>query len=206
MPLPFQPAPDIAEADVNQLLGGSLVQNTLYFYKSSGWLPSDLEALALGLQEWWGSSMKPLLTNRVSLRDVTCKDLTTDSGSVWVQSPLSPLTGTVDEEPVAANVAFCLRLTTGFAGRSNRGRNYVTGFTRLGVNGSAISSGFANSLVSAYNALQGVADDISSSWCILSRYHNNERRPVAVGQLVNGVSYSKLYVSTQRRRIPGVGA
>lgn len=201
----FVPFTNVVEAELRFLITGQQVENTLYFHKGTAWDATSMSDLGQDLANWWATNIAPELVTALVMTEVKVRDLTTEEAPGVVYTPPSTIAGEVDSLPAPNNVAWVVKFTTGFTGRSSRGRNYVVGFSGGQVNNSVITLTQADALRAGYAALLAVASAGGYEWVIASRYHNGVPRVAGVVTYVSAVSYTDLTTDSQRRRLPGRG-
>jgi len=82
----------------------------------------------------------------------------------------SELAGVETGDPLPYNTAALVKLTTGFSGRSNRGRMYVPGYTEASSDGAAVNSTTRNNLTDLFPAINTAvgADFVDMTLGVLS--------------------------------------
>src|SRR6185369_1157557 len=105
--------------------------------------PTVLEMFALGdnLDQWWKNDVLPFLSDTVTYLEVFCALLTTIS-SFRTASTSGSTTGSIATEQAPNAMAACISLRTGLAGRSFRGRNYVSGVPNAEIDVNHMSTTF----------------------------------------------------------------
>lgn len=201
----FIPVPNVCQAEIRLLWDGQRCENTLYFDYGAPTTPGDRQALAAGLFDWWNDNIKPLTATTAALSEVYVTDLTSQSSGTWSEAAAPPIPGTHTGESLPNNVTICISFRTAFRGRSSRGRNYFIGLTEDVVAQNTIAPLTAGAITSAYNQLFNLAGDLGCSWVVVSRYQNNNPRPVGLAQTVTSVLIVDGTVDSQRRRLPGRG-
>jgi hypothetical protein len=216
----FIPALDTAEVSmIFTQPDGSNAENTFYVKRTSAWSSSELTTIANAFITWFGTgdgthSYKVNVASTFSLSNVIARDLTTDTSSIISTNSGLPIAGTDSAAAAQMGETFAITARSGLSGRSNRGRTFVVGLPEdafaTGIL-NTIKSTFANSLVSAFNALLTAvpAADAACEVVILSRYHGIDSGgkpiPRATGVMtpVSVYGYSNLLMDFQRRRAPG---
>lgn len=162
-----------------------------------------LNALGAELVTWWDAFMQPVKTAGYTLTRLLMRDLT-DSNSFQVNYDTGlPLSGTLTGNSMPTNVAWSIKLGTGMAGRSRRGRIYHFGMSEDVVSGNFMDATHAATVLAAYEALltdTGVLNDWR--WVVVSR--QQDEAPLLVGQTypITDISAVDLRVDTQRKRLP----
>lgn len=138
--MPFIPAVDTARVCVNQTLHGQNICNVLHFFKAGGYSEADLTALANAVITAWNDNMAPAMSTDIQFTSVTARDMSAVDAEA-VEVPFPALSGG-DIVNVASpgNVAIVVSWKTGFAGRSRRGRTYLSGVSEDGITGNEINA------------------------------------------------------------------
>ncbi len=201
----FQPVNNTAQAEIRMSLHGQSIENVLHFVNADGWSFQELSLLASDLVSWWTSDLAPLLSFELSLREVYVRDLSAQAALEASSAPSTQATGGVNNESLPANIALCVSLRTGFAGRSYRGRSYVPGIPENQSQYSVFTGSFVTAVVNAYNILR--ADSIAGGYplVVVSRRVGGVARDVGVATPVTAVIAVDTAVDSQRRRLPGRG-
>lgn len=202
----FVPATNVLRVAIVQELFNQQVINTLYFRNDLGWTLTDAGALAADLIVWWAGTLGPHMSTSISLERIEMRDLTTQDGLVLVTPVPVPTAGTLGGDVLPNNVAFCLSLRTGLAGRSRRGRNYIAGLRALDVVGNELSETRSDGLRGAYEFLPPIAASNNATWGVLSTVEDGQPRIQGLYTVITSVIYVNRTVDTQRRRLPGTGA
>lgn len=204
--MPFVPVPNTAAAELVYAQQGQVAENTLYFRNDGGWTPELLVTLASSLIDWWTAFMATNVSNQTELIKVTARDLTASDGATAEVAPSTPLLGTQTGDPLPANCAYCVTFITGVAGRSFRGRNYVTGLVDAQANASIIQPAARTAIINAYQELQAAVEgDIPGAvWAVVSRFAEGAARSEGLATTITGV-VGDIIMDSQRRRLPGRG-
>lgn len=201
----FQSVPDTAVAEIIMATSGTTnwgpTQNNMAFEFGAGYDTSDLQNLSDELSTFWASEIMPLLSADVKLTEVHVRGLANDPDVEAFATASIPTTGGIGSNVLPASVAACLRLTSGFIGRSTRGRLYLAGLSDADVNDDDIAGATRALLVNAFaNLLPGYLT-AGKTWVIVSRFHDNAQRAFGLTYPITGVSFSSPQVATQKRRL-----
>jgi len=202
----FQPVPDVAHVQVMGQQDNQLTINDLYFEISGGGItPVNLQALVNAVDTWASGSLAPQLSDDWSYTRTRGADLSAQFGAVAEAS--TPAEGGSSAEAAPNNVAICISLRTGFAGRSFRGRNYIPGVPNDMVTLNTVSPVYLNALLLIYDQLVG-AGTFLAGWQlgIVSRVTAGAVRPTGIITPVLSVSFTTPYVRSMRSREVGHGA
>lgn len=196
----------MAQFNIRYSLHGERCENTLYFFRTTGWAPSTLLAHCSYLANWFTTGPRAQLVDDLVLREVYGVDLTSQNASAATQAIANDPGGPHVQEGMPNNVALCISFRTPNRGRSYRGRNYISGFHEGQVTGNVISSTVAEAIRAAYQILIDDGEAGSPQWCVVSRYSNKLPRAVGIYTLISAVVVTDVYVDSMRRRLPGRGA
>ena len=168
---------------------------------------AKMEDLAAELVDWWDTNVRAFMGNYVALQRLRLLDLSTAESFEFTWSTGLPITGTRVGTDLPANLAFCMKLSTGLSGRSNRGRIYFFGMVEGDVTGNSVTSTYANGVRSAANALKTlVGSEDTYGLVVASFISGGQPRVTAQVTPVIDASYVDLRVDTQRRRLPTGGS
>jgi hypothetical protein len=185
---------------------GIICENQVHVLGVEDFTPETLLTLWTTSQTWWNQYMKPLAHTSLSLTRIKCKAQYAPDAPVLDEAVLPPIAGTDAGFFVPNNVSFALKLATGLAGRSARGRWYAVGLTGNQVlNGVSLKTNYASTYVVALNALKQAYAAQGFTLCITSYRTNNAWRAEAVSWPVSGILYTDVNLDSQRRRLAGRG-
>jgi hypothetical protein len=150
--------------------------------------------------------LKAFMPNTGGLVLVSVRDLTTESGLAIERTTGLPLIGTNASPQLPNNVTVAVKWSTGFAGRSFRGRTYHIGMPENSTVSNQVSAGPLADLNTAYAALIGVppATDASMTLVVVSKFHANAPRLAGVTTPILARSINPT-IDSQRRRLPERG-
>lgn len=209
--MPFNAIPDAALAKIEYTFRGQQCFNDIWFLKTGGAISVfDAASLANGIQITWGTTVVPLLSNDLTLVRTTVRDYSLENGIEAVST-----TGTYDGgagDALPNNVAACVSLRTGFAGRHYRGRIYLPGIARTAVTENEYLDDFMNGVLTALSDFIG-PDAIAAGWqlVVVARQQTltpgSAPVPIPGGIVTPAVSwqFTNNVVDSQRRRLPGRG-
>jgi len=210
--MPFVPVENTALIEVRMLLDNQKVENTLYCLNDGGWDATSLAELATEVKDWWNDSYSQLCTTDVTLREVVCTDLTTETGAQATVSGAGGV-GAVGGGSFPSNVTLAVSFRTGLRGRSFRGRNYIVGVggtEQLGIN--TLDADYVANVATQYNNLFTEVFTGDFVWVVVSRYSGvdpDTGKPIprvsGVTTPVTTVLVTDNTIDSQRRRLPGRG-
>ncbi len=201
----FQAVPDTAEIDVIYTLNAVLVQNVFYAEFLGGYTLADLQALAdvvdLRVGASWLSLQPPeAIYLRTEVRGLALpNDLLASQG-------LSGGPGTAIGASMPNNVTVSIKKTSGFTGRSARGRTYWIGIAGVELNPANENLLDSTFVANCVAAVGGIRADITTLpvWTpvLVSRFTAGV--PRAFGKTFPWVGEVNvdLRVDTQRGRLP----
>lgn len=206
----FVPALNTVRVFFEHAIHGNSGHGWVFHYKLAGLTPGieEMEFLAAELVDWWNVNVRAFMGSYVSLQRLRLLDLTTAESFEFTWSAGLPITGTRVGTDLPANLAFCIKLSTGLSGRSNRGRTYFFGMVEGDVTGNSVTTTYANGVRSAMNAALEFDDGLGAIWnlVVASFISGGQPRVTAqINQVINA-SYVDLRVDTQRRRLPRGGS
>lgn len=206
MSRPFIPAPKTASVEWIYSLGGVVAENQVHVEAATNFTDTMLADLWTLCKDWWVASLKPVIATTCSFNRLRCKALHASIAPVLDQVVLPAQIGSDSQTPLGNNVSFVVKLTTGNAGRSARGRWYVAGLTALSSNnGTTVNSGRAGAYVNAIGDLKANLEAAGLTLVITSFRNEKAWRSEAVNYPVLGVVYTDLNLDSQRRRLVGRG-
>lgn len=185
---------------------GQVTANTLFFTGVSDWNPSTLEDLAEAIIDWWQTEVRPQLSNSLTLVSVEARDLGAVDSYVVEEQCSGDCVGAVTDPGLPGSIAMVIKFSTGLAGRSKRGRNYVMGWGEERVTGNEFVTEYIAPMVASYEALAGYVGLVNSSvHVVFSRVDCSD--VIDTGDMYPVIGYSTDgLVHTQRRRLLGVGS
>lgn len=166
----FVPVENVAEFVVHQRLYGQAVLNVYHVKKEGGWTSASMATMAVVFISWYNDDLAPNQSLNLQYEKVTCRDLTTASGAVASVDFPTNSGGDVNGESLPAQNAISISHTTGFAGRSFRGRTSYAGIMIDQVANNLIDTAIAGLFVDAVDALDAAITAGGGVWGIVSRY------------------------------------
>ena len=199
----FQPVVNTAKISLEGSLNGAVIVNTLYFRSTGGAITeTSLNDLVADVRNWWRDRMLPEMPTSYTFERIVGTDLTIDGGLQEEKTPAED--GAVLGGILPNNVAYVIKFTTGFSGRSKRGRNYLAGLRVADVNDNTLSEAQASAYIGIYQQILpgGVDAPAGFEWVIVSRYSDGALRPSGLVTPITGVSVTDRRVDTMRKRLP----
>jgi hypothetical protein len=204
---PFIPAPNCASVELIYTTYGEICENTFSVQKGSPFTLSDLQDLRDLFITWDEDYWEGGRVSANNLIRIRTKALDTNSSPTEDYNLPTPNAGTIAGNSFPLNVSFCLRLTTGFAGRSYRGRLYIPGVSpdSTGPTPNNLLLASATGYVALLEQLKTALDAADLTWVVLSYRNDGAWRDEAVATPITGISYFDLNLDSQRRRLAGRG-
>lgn len=178
--------------------------NVIHFRQVGAYDETTLLALAEAIQTSWDTNIKPRQIGTCKLLYIEATAVDVDNGA-QVTLPVNAFgTGTGDAAP--NNVTEAIKFTTGFTGRSSRGRLYHIGLTRLAATGDQLTDATISANLTAYtNFFADIQAAVDSNHVIVSYCNNGSWRTSASVLNVTNYLSSDNNVDSQRRRLAGRG-
>jgi hypothetical protein len=210
--MPFVPVENTALVETRMLYDNQKVENTLWVLNDTAWDGASLVELATEVKSWWDASYAGLVTTGVTLREVVCTDMTTDTGAVGSVSGAGSV-GTVGGTKMPSNVSLAVSFRTASRGRSFRGRNYLVGLSNSQIEQpNTAASDYIEAVIAAYNDFMSAIDTAGWTWVVASRFSGvdpDTKQPIpreaGVTTPIVTVVVTDTAIDSQRRRLPGRG-
>ncbi len=187
---------------------GNQVQNVLHFIPS-GVIGTDVQAMASEIQTGWCTLLKPSFSGDIKWHGCIIQELARPL-TVATTVNWTPIQGNLTTNGAPPQIALCMSLTSNLAGKSYRGRIYISGLqggnTLLGVFTDAAKTNYQN-MINTLKAryLIGGANFSGMELRIFSRKrYATGLDSVQASVSVANISYNSV-PATQRRRRHGVG-
>jgi hypothetical protein len=203
--------PNAVQVTIEGRLLGQQYINRFYVRRQVAtipWTDVHLEEACSKAEAFLNLNLAPLLSSQMVFTEIRARVMAPDLAPQFIL-PVN-IQGGNQTQPLPNNVAACMTLSTGLAGRGGRGRMYVGGITRDAVQNSSFFPNFANTLNAAFQSGLLVrfseTGNTSMRLVIYSQFQNNQPRPQALLTDVTAISMRDNTVDSQRRRLPGRGA
>lgn len=211
--MPFVPAVRTAEIEVVYNWDGQIVENTLFYQKSTTPVLEDLAALTDEIRAYIIDQLLPALTSAISLIRVVGTLLDVVDGLQAFSTTDLPAAGG-GGGGVPGNVTLAVSFKTANRGRSARGRNYIPGLATSYVTNSHVSSEIQTAFTTVWAGLRTIGGDDGWQQVVCSRFSGftivggkkvPTPRTTAVLYPVTEVVIIDPTTDSQRRRLPGRG-
>lgn len=206
MSRPFIPAPNCASVELIYSHASEVSENVFHVSKGSPYTLAQLQALRATVNAWDAASG---LTGRVTaaqLVRIRTKALDTNTSPIEDFYLPAPRAGSLAGNEMPLNVALCIKLSTGLAGRSYRGRWYWGHLSSLSLQdvGHVLPSSVTG-YVGLLNTLIANLASAGHTMVVLSFRNNNAWRATAVATPILSAVGVDNSLDSMRRRLPGRG-
>lgn len=196
----FIPVPDTIQLEVRGLLQTVSVENTFYYLAPGVVDQALLDAVVEAARDYVEAEIA-LFNNNFFFTECYARDL---SDSTFL-SALATATGVISgsyTDPNPNNATFALKRSSGFSGRSARGRIFWMGIAEGHTSGTNLMDvGAANDMVAWLEGLDTAVAAEGVTPVIVSRYNAGAPRVTGVTYPITDWSYTDLRVDTQRGRM-----
>lgn len=188
---------------------GQEILNTTHWIIDGGgeWSALNMDLLAESYIQWWGTEVQGLTIAGYQKSEVVLTQQI-ENGLQRIYTNGLPLSGSLVGDGLPLNVAACVTLSTGRAGRAGRGRFYVGCLGESSAAGSRFTAGFVNSMNEAFEALRfrpGVDGLPGYRLVVYSTELGGNPRVAGLATEVTSAYLRDNVVDSQRRRLPGRG-
>lgn len=185
------------------------MENTYHVQRSTPFDIAGLTAVANAFDAWDATALGGILlrSNTCALFAIKTRALDSQTAPIYVKTLATPRNGSSAGAVLPAMCTFCVKLETGHAGRSQRGRVYLPGLNaamqQTSPNGDFVSATYANQCVTALNALIAAIAAIGASYALVvtSTYSGGAWRTTGVNTAIINATYADLRIDSQRRRM-----
>lgn len=207
---PFIPTANTALVELVYSIDNIIIENTFHVSKGSPYSLADLTALAgtfdtwdsTGTARWQAARIGPVVLLYIKTRALDTSSSPVYTYTIPAGGRAGSLTGSGNIPP---SVSFCVRLLTGLAGRSYRGRLYIPSYSGSQLQAAPltqfITPAFALVVVTSLQALMTALAAAGHTWVVTSFYNSGAWRTAGVNTAILSIGYADLRVDTQRRRL-----
>jgi len=171
-------------------------------YLAGAYDQAAINDLADAGDDWYSAEMAPLQS--VSCVYAGCQVRGVSAAIDLEALDISGATvGGSANAPMPNNVSFVIKHTTGFTGRSARGRSYMVGIPNNNVtsNEDNLTDAAALAYKEAFDALDAILDARGWNAVVVSRYTGNVLRTTPITTTITGHSYTDTKLDTRRKRL-----
>lgn len=198
----FVSIPDCFKLEVEYIVAGASAYNVLHIRTTVPEEAGMAEALTLIAADSLVPGLVTVMSNQCRVSTLTVTSLSSAAGQVAVRNvAIEDGTGLILSPALPNSIAMVVSHRSGLAGRSNRGRSYLTGLPEEYLTGNTWSTTATGAARTAFLAFSVGLQTDGYAHVILSRQRN--KLPLPVPEMVPVVGYVvDTRVDTQRRRIP----
>lgn len=200
----FVPIPNTARVELRYTQDSQLMANVFHVEDTTPLSVADLQTIGALFVDWW-EMLLPLVSNTVTLREISLIDQTSQNGIGILHNTGLPLIGGEAGNAMPNGTSIAIKWGTGLTGRSFRGRTFHLGLVENQITTNSLVAGVATSIVAAYNALPDIFSETAFTLVVASRYANGVPRVTGVTTPILNASLADLTVDRQWRRMPGRG-
>jgi len=198
----FQSAPECAEAVIQFEMASRPMFNVLNFRKPDGYTQADIDALAAAVDSAVGAVYINNIMGGISYVNTHVRGLA-DPVDLEAEVNDNAGTGTYPAgSQLPGNATMAVRLSTGFSGRSARGRVYVMpGSTNMLSGPNTFAVGAADTFIDAIEEIRVQA--LAAGWVlvVLSRRNGGFVLATAEPRAVTSITYANTKVDSAKRRL-----
>lgn len=202
--MPFVPIPNTARVELRYTQDGQQMANVFHVEKSATLTVTDLQAIGTIFVDWY-ETLLPLVSNSVTLREISLIDQSAASSIGIIWNTGLPLIGGSASAAMPNGTSIAIKWGTGLTGRSFRGRTFHIGLGEAEITANTLQSTFASNLLAAYNALLTGFEETAYTLVVASRYTNNAPRVTGVTTPILTAALADLTLDRQWKRMPGRG-
>lgn len=163
---------------------------------------ADIDNLADVCDAWFSANILPLMSVSATYLRTDVRGLTS-AIDLQASANAGQGVGGSANTPLPNNVSFVVKHSTGFTGRSARGRSYMIAIPNntLQTNEDFLLSTQADDYVDAFDALDVVLDAEGWDGVVVSRYTGGVLRSTPITLSIIDHSYVDLGLDTRRKRL-----
>jgi hypothetical protein len=204
---PFIPVPDAASVELIYVMNGETCENVFYVKKGSPYSLADLQALRGTVNTWDAATWAPLRGAYASLVRIRTRARDTASSPAEDFALPTPRAGGQGGVTLPNNATFSIKLVTGLAGRSFRGRLFMVGLTSnyYGADSDHMSILAGSNVLAALNNLLTVLAGAGHTLGVVSYRSNKVFRTVGLFTPALNWTIADYNFDSMRRRLAGRG-
>lgn len=213
MPRPFIPVPNTVSIEwIFSYFSATTMENVIHVQKTSPFTLAQIQSLRAYCGTFWDSTLKNAYAQNLAFTRLRIKALDSNSAPMedFTWSPVKIGNYGLSGTALPGGTCISMKLGTGLAGRSNRGRLYIPLTTGNQLSGSTIGdidTTYSTSLINSWTAfIAGVQTwDATARWCVTSFRTGGAWRAAGVNNDVVSCVLVDRHVDSQRRRLLGRG-
>lgn len=204
---PFVSAANCAQIETPAQVGLQVCENVFTFQLAAQPDAAMLTTLANRVMQWISEDASNLYHDGYQLQKVAAHDMTVQEGvGVEVTPTGAGIAGKDATGHTPNNVTFAIKHSTGFRGRSRRGRTYWLAIPRgvLQPNSNFLNDTYVANVVASMGRLLAAMHTLGADMVVVSKRHDNAWRTAALVTPVTNFTADDA-VDSQRRRLAGRG-
>lgn len=201
----FQSVPDTVEVVIRGVRAGEEIINTFFGKKEGGYVQADLDALAVAVDAWVGTTWLTLMPNDYTYLGTVVRGLA-NAIDLIAENGDSTGAGSYGSAGAPLNVTLSVKRRSAFTGRGARGRVFLPGIPTSAIAAPGfVSSGFAEAAATILTGFKDVMDSVDFVEVIVHRVAAGV--PLATAVVFTVVEYVVVNnaIDSMRRRLPGRG-
>lgn len=201
----FRPVTNGVEVEFRWTLFGVLCENRIFVRTDAPPTLEDMAAIGDIASDWVTGQYAVVAPSQVQFTTIQLTDMSTEGGQELTVPINAP--GTSSGVILANEVSFCVKLTTGFSGRSKRGRWYMPPpITSSLVDANHLTTTVGNAYAACMQALLVAMNAAGFRPGVASRTHAGVPvNPITILAYTTA-SYTDTTLDSQRQRRPGNGS
>lgn len=206
MARPFIPVANTVSVEMLYTYHTVTCENVFHVAKGAPYTATEISNLRNGIIAWYDASWRGLISSDAQFNRIRIKALDTEASPMEDYAISPSHNGTLVTPGCPNNVTWCIKLQTGLAGRSQRGRWYVIGIAQSAlVSGIDLNTTTASSMVNALNTLIANLIAGAQNLVITSFRTNGAWRATGHNTNVTTAVAVDYHLDSQRRRQVGRG-
>jgi len=202
----FVVAPGVARVEMIYLHHLQFVENVFHVQvdPTGPLTEAELDAVRDTFRLWHVNNLRSQQTTAAILQRIEVRDMTAADALAKVYPCTVNCAGTFAGTGTPGGTTIAIKWTTGYAGRSRRGRTYHIGMGVNMITANQINAGTQASLQTAYTALITACNAASTPLVVYSRHSGGVDRDIAVITPIASASVDA-NIDSMRRRLTGEG-
>jgi len=202
----FVIAPGVARVELIFLQNAQYVQNVYHVQvdPTGPLTEADLDAVRATFVTWHQTNLRPAQGAFAILQRIEVRDMTVADGLAKVYPCTTNCSGSGAGSANPGNVTIAVKWTTGYSGRSRRGRTFHVGLVQNVTTGNQITTGHQTLLQTAYSALITACNTAGTPLVVYSRVSGGASRDIALLTPITNATVD-INVDSMRRRLTGEG-
>jgi hypothetical protein len=200
---PFIPAPHCAQVLIRGLQDGEKMEQVIYFHTATGFDDAAvIDQLCDDVATRWGANMIPNLSPTYEFTEVQATALDTATSHNFTLAIEPHVPGARIDDGAPGNLGIGIVTHTGFRGRSNNGRVFITACCDIDFELGVPTDPARTLMLQSYGAFIASLNTLGYSYVLVSYQSAKRWRTIAQ---VTSIAFMSVgaYIYTQRRRLPG---